>query len=419
MIHKKTRIALLSTALLLTLAACAEPDAGMDLQQRRQAAEAVDPRIVQAQNEFGMKLHRQLTEAEKAKGNQAANVVLSPYSVSTALAIAYNGAGGNTAGEMAETLGWTSIGKDEANAGNRALQSLLERSGDSTELRVANSLWYRKGLALHKPFLDTVKADYRAELHSTDLSGKETPDAINRWVSKQTKGKIDKMVNGPLGQNIVAVILNAIYFNGTWTDPFPKSSTQEEPFTLADGTEAKVPMMRQTGSYAYAENEAWQAIRLPYGDGRMAMLVVLPKERSSLDELHERLWTDSSEWRKPFEHATVDIRLPRFKTEGAWRLNEPLAGLGMRDAFDPSRADFSALADIRPLYINEVAHKVYIDVNEEGTEAAAATSVGIATSGPPERPLEMTVNRPFFFAIEDTQTKAWLFVGSIGNPAES
>lgn len=397
---------------LALLPSCAGSGAVMTLEQRRQAAEQIDSRYVQAENDFGLKLHRLL--AEQAKEGE--NPVLSPYSVSTALAIAYTGSAGETAAETAETLGWTGMDVEDVVKANRQLRELLETNGGDIVFRTANSIWYRKGISMKNHFLDGAKADFAAEIRAADLSSRSAVDAINRWVDKHTNGKIDRMIDEPPGNEQIAVLLNAVYFNGAWKDPFSKGATREEPFTLADGTAKTVPMMRRTGRYAYAESDSWQAVRLPYGDGRLEMLVVVPKPPATLDDLHRQLWSDPSAWQTEFPSRTVDLKIPRFKTETDVRLVEALRRLGMEAAFDRDRGDFSNMADIKPLYISDVRHRTFVEVNEEGTEAAAATSIGIAGASAPANPVRMAADRPFFFAIEDAQTKAWLFVGSIFNP---
>jgi serpin B len=397
---------------LALLPSCSGSGTVMTLEQRRQAAEQIDSRYVQAENGFGLKLHQMLTEQAK----DGENPVLSPYSVATALAIAYTGSAGETAAEMAGTLGWTGMDVEDVVKANRQLRELLETNGGDVVFRTANSIWYRKGIPMKKPFLDGGKADFDAEIRAVDFSSRSAVDAINRWVDKRTNGKIDRMIEDPPGNDQIAVLLNAVYFNGAWEDPFPKGATREEPFTLTDGTTKTVPMMRQTGHYAYAENESWQAVRLPYGDGRLKMLVIVPKSPATLDDLHRQLWSDPSAWQTDFQSRNVDLKMPRFKTETDVRLVEALRRLGMEAAFDRDRGDFSNMADIKPLYISDVRHRTFVEVHEEGTEAAAATSIGIAGASAPANPVRMTVDQPFFFAIEDAQTKAWLFVGSILNP---
>ncbi|WP_168121444.1 serpin family protein [Paenibacillus sp. HB172176] len=409
-------ISLIITGLIaaLLLPACgSNSEEAMNLQERSHAAESLDSRIVQAENAFGLQLHRQLTEL-----GDGGNVILSPYSISTALAMTWNGSAGATASEMADVLGWNGMDVEQINEGNKQLAKLLSGSADGIELQTANSLWYREGIAMKKSFLEMSQNVYRAKVTELDLSGDDALDRINNWVREQTQHKIDSIIDNPIDPSTVAILVNAVYFNGTWKLKFSEDATKEEDFTLEDGSVEKVPMMKQNGQFPYLEGDTWQAVRLPYGDGRLDMLVVLPKPESSLDELQTELWADPSPWQQAFPKALVELGLPRFKVKNTMLLNDALEQLGMKKAFDREAADFSGMADVRPLFIGAVKHKTYIDVNEEGTEAAAVTSVEMVGTSAPATSATMVVNRPFFFAIEDAQTHAWLFLGSVTNPLE-
>lgn len=403
-----------ASALLIMLTACTGTGSSgspMSANERKTAAEAIDPRIAEASRSFGLKLHKQMSVSENGD-----NFVISPISISAALALAHNGSSGDTAKEMASALGWDGMSESEVNEGNKKLMELLTAPGGGIRLNIANSVWTAKNVSFHQSYLQAVKDHYQGEIRAVNLGDPKTTDVINRWVSKRTEGKISKLLEEPLSSDSAAVLLNAIYFNASWTDKFKTENTKEDNFTQLDGTVKKVPMMRQTRTYAYTEHEAWQAVKLPYGDGRMNMLLIVPKEQSSLDELNRQLWTDCLPCRQTFEPVRVDLRLPKFKVEYTAQLKDALTAIGMSQAFDPSRADFHKMADVRPLYISAVTHKTYLDVNEEGTEAAAATSAQMAGSAPPSKPIEMILNRPFFFAIEDSYTGGWLFLGTIMNP---
>lgn len=399
-------------ALLALLASCGKP-AEVTFEQRAEAASVLNPRIVAAQNDFGIELHRRLVLEEKGR-----NVFLSPASVSIALAMTYNGSAGQTQEAMSRTLGWQEMSVDEVNDGQRAMKGLLEDSGPGVQLDIANSLWAREGAPFRDDFLGTNRTYYEAEVSELDFNARDAHETINRWVEKNTKGKIPSILNEPLQAEDDLVLVNAIYFNGGWKDEFSPGATKERDFTLADGTVKQVPMMSREGAYEYVREDGYQAIRLPYGEGQMSMLVVLPDEASSLDALHERLWSDASRWRKPFPQSRGEIRLPRLKLEYGVSLNEALQSMGMELAFDRDRADFSAMSP-RPHFIGDVKHKTFLEVNEKGTEAAAVTSVKMMAASAPQQPQErflMQVDRPFFLAIEDRQTGAWLFAGSIYSP---
>ncbi|WP_436244951.1 serpin family protein [Paenibacillus sp. LjRoot56] len=216
----------------------------------------------------------------------------------------------------------------------------------------------------------------------------------------------------------VLILMNAVYFNGGWKKEFQLSGTKEDSFKLPDGSSKQVQMMSQSGTYEYLQEEGFQAIRLPYGQGQMDMLIILPNESSSLGALHDKLWADPDRWYKSFQSSRGEIKLPRLKIEYSEMLKEPLKAMGMTLPFDEIHADFSDIAPVPPnLFISAVTHKTFIEVNEKGTEAAAVTSVQMAgASAPIDEPFQMAINRPFFFAIEDRQTGVWLFVGSVVEP---
>lgn len=398
--------------LVLFLTGCTQHSTkGIALENRQAEASAVDSRIVDASNKFGMQLHQQLVQKEQ---NQKKNIFISPTSISLALAMTYNGSRGESQTSMAKTMGWQGMSIDELNRGNEALISLLNQPGNGVQMNIANSIWLRKGTPFHSNFMKTNQEFYQAKVTELDFNNPEASDNINDWVNKNTNGKIPKVIES-IDPTEVLILANAVYFNGGWKKEFQLSDTKEESFKQHDGSTKQVQMMVQTGTYEYLQEEEFQAIRLPYGDGQMDMLVILPDEASSLGALHDQLWADHSKWQQPFQQNEGEIKLPRFKIEYEKQLKEPLKALGMELPFDEMMADFSGMAPIPPnLFISAVTHKTFVEVNEKGTEAAAVTAVEMAqASAPTDTPFQMTINRPFFFAIEDRQTNAWLFVGSV------
>lgn len=384
----------------------------LSAQERKEVLTKIDTGMVEAQNDFGLRLHQALSNnPEYSNGN----LIISPYSISQALALAYNGTAGGTAAEMSDVLGWKGMSVADINDGNRQLRSLLENGG-GVVLNVANSVWHTEDIEMKKSYLQTVKDSYRAEVKEADLLHVDAMDAINQWVNDKTSGMIPSIYDKPPGG--VAVLINAIYFNGGWMDEFDPANTVDEEFTLSDGTTQKILMMKREGRYSYKEGESWQAVRIPYGDGRMHMLVVLPKESSSMDELQQQLWKDTSAWKGDFSHEPIQLGLPKFKVEQTFELPDALQSLGMMKAFNRNEADFSAMAaGGEKFWIDKIKHKTVVDVSEKGTEAAAITAVGIESgAAQPTEPISMNINRPFFFAIEDRDTGAWLFMGSVLKP---
>jgi len=368
-------------------------------------------RLAAASNDFGFRLLAQLAEQDAGK-----NLFVSPSSVAMALAMTYNGAKGTTKQAMAETLGLAGMSRQEVNEAHAALRESLEDPDPDVQLAVANSLWGRKDLAFQPDFIQRNTDCYGAEIASVDFLAPGTLDTINGWVKEKTHDKIDDLVKQPdLNVDTVLILINAIYFKGIWTVPFDEAGTEEGTFTLLDGTEQRRPMMSQSGHYNYYEDETVQAVSLPYGNGRISMYIFLPREQERFVEFQKALSAgDWKRWMVLFHDAEGEITLPRFKVEYEGELSQPLTGLGMGVAFG-DQADFSGMgAD--PLQISRVRHKTFVEVNEEGTEAAAATAVVMRAMSLAPPPFKMVVDRPFFCAIRDNQTGAILFMGFIVEP---
>ncbi|GAA3408681.1 serpin family protein [Paenibacillus hodogayensis] len=393
---------------------CGEPDKKNN-NGKTYTAEDVGPRLVSAYNDFGFELFRKTT----AVGPEAGNAVLSPVSVALALSMTINGAAGPTRNALAQGLHLQGIGAEETNVGARALQHVLQNADASVQLSVANSLWARKGVPFQKDFLTLNKEFYGARTEQLDFGKRSAADTINQWAKKQTNGRIDQMVNAPIDPQTMLFLLNAVYFKGDWTIPFDKEATRDRPFLLADGTKVDRSTMARRGSFDYAEQQGYAAVRLPYGNGSTGMIILLPDEGVKLSSLVERL--TGTEWSAligSLQKQEGEVSLPRFKLEYAATLNEPLKVMGMALAFDPLKADFSGMLTPPPnMYIGEVKHKTYVRVDEKGTEAAAVTKVEMrAGSAPNPSGFRMNIDRPFLFALQERQTGALLFVGTVYDP---
>jgi len=375
---------------------------------------SVDSRLIAADTRFGFKLY-----SDVMKKNAGQNVLVAPASVAMALAMTYNGADGTTKAAMARVLEFGELSLEEINRANAELKKILENPDPKVQLQIANSLWARQGLAFKPDFIKRNADWYGAQVSELDFNDPGAPGRINDWVSGKTNGKISKIVDS-ISADSILFLVNALYFKGKWTDEFNKALTRDEPFHLTGGREKTRPMMRRSGDYPYLENKDFQAISLPYGGGRLSMYVFLPSNESSLKMFHQSLTVANWDtWMTRFVHKDGEIVLPRFKVEFASDLIDALTSLGMGVAFDPRAANFRNMIELREnAYISGVKHKTYADVNEEGTEAAAATSVGIAITSArrPSEPFRMVVDRPFFWAIRDNETGAVLFVGSIVDP---
>ncbi len=370
-----------------------------------------DSRFVAVNTQFAFKLFTTITEQERGK-----NVFASPLSVLLALTMATNGASGKTQREMAAALELGNISMDEMNCACANLMRDLNNVPQVT-LAIANSLWANDQVDFKADFLERATMFYHAEVASRDFSDHRTVSVINAWVNEHTHGKIAQIVDR-VDPRAILFLINAIYFKGNWTKQFDKQQTRPRPFTLPSGQQRQHLMMTQSGKYRYHESREFQAISLPYGDERLSMYIFLPAQQSNLNAflktLSAKQWIA---WMRQFHETDGTITLPRFKLEYETTLNDMLKKLGMPSAFDSRRADFSAMADAKPIYIDEVKHKTFVEVNEEGTEAAAVTSIGMRlASFMPSKPFTMLVDRPFVCTIVDNQTGMPLFLGAIVEP---
>lgn len=363
---------------------------------------------VEGNSRFAFDIFRQL---EQEDGDQ--NIFISPFSISTALTMTYQGAGSTTKEAMAKTLGYTGIDDAELNKSYENLIRYLRQLDKKVELNIGNSLWVREGEAIKDEFLAVNREIFDAPVTPLDFSQAKAADEINQWISDATKKKIEKMLEPPIPANVIMYLINAIYFKGEWTQPFDPKQTFSATFQAGDGSSSReVMMMSKNGKAEYGEGENYQAVRLPYGGGKAAMYCILPREDISIHdfiaELDEEQWQRIRESIK--EQDDVQLKLPRFKLEyGIKNLNDSLTALGMGEAFT-EEADFSGIRD--GLYISRVLHKAVIEVNEEGSEAAAATVVEIRESAARE-PLTFIADRPFVFMISDDETGTILFMGKM------
>ncbi len=375
--------------------------------------EELNQSLVEANNGLGFNLFNILAAAEKEK-----NLFISPSSIITALAMTYNGADGETRSAMEQTLQLEGMSMDEVNAAFADLLTILQNPDPKVELTAANSLWAREGVDFEEDFLQRNRDYFQAEVAELDFENPDAAETINNWVSDKTRNKIDGIVEPPINPDTILFLINAIYFKGDWSEPFEKELTRDMAFKQPVGEEKEHPIMFRYGSYRYLENELFQAVSLPYGKNeRISMYVFLPLPEMDLEQFYADL--NPSNWKRwidSFSSMDGELGLPRFEFEYETSLNDALIALGMGPAFDENAADFSGMRPIPPrLYISEVKHKTFVEVNEEGTEAAAATSVEVGITSMPET-FYMVVDRPFFFAIADDLTGTILFIGSVFEP---
>lgn len=371
---------------------------------------AQEARLARSSNDFGWRLLQ--TIAAEA-GTE--NTFISPLSVTLALAMAYNGAGGETETAMRTTLGFPDYTREELNTALAGLSGVLTQLDWAVTFQIANSIWYRQGLPVENDFITRNRQYYAASVQPLDFNTSQAPDQINAWASTHTHGRIPRVIEA-IDPQTMLLLLNALYFKGSWSAGFTPRETHQEPFTLADGREIPCQMMQQTATLAYFEDEAVQAVDLEYGEGHFAMALFLPK--TSLAELTGKLDAATWErWHARFIKQKGTVYLPKFKLAGDRLLNNSLKALGMAIAFDDRQADFSGISLATTLFISEVKHCSFVQVDEEGTEAAAVTVVGVGTTsiGEPAG-FSLRFDRPFLLVIHDHHSRTVLFAGCIYQP---
>ena len=363
--------------------------------------------IPSANNQFALRFYSQLSEDDRE-----GNIFFSPSSIFTAFAIAYEGAGGNTATEMQQVFGFE---KDDSKrkAGFAEMQKLLNPQDEEYVLNIANALWLAKGFEVNPEYSKTVKTHYDSNVESVDFtSEKDGLDIINQWVDEKTNGKIEKIFE-ELDPQTKLAITNAIHFKGDWAEPFDKEKTTNSSFYINEKTSIQVPMMELKTTYLNAaRQDNVQILELPYEGEKLSMLVLLPNEVDGIKSLEESLSKDNlDEWKSHLQQSKVKVHMPKFKLETHYDMVPKLQDMGIYDAF--GNADFSGISN-SGLYIYKAIHKAFVDVNEEGTEAAAATGMAMRESGP----MPFTANHPFVFLIQDNDTGQILFMGRVMDPTK-
>jgi len=377
------------------------------------AVPAEQAALVSADTGFAFGLLKELTREQAAK-----NIFISPYSISAVLQMVCNGAAGSTREDMAQVLGISDL---EARAVNRArmdLDNAMRSAQSDVILNIANAIWYSVDIKVRPEFASLNRDFYGATFDGLDFTDPRTGGIVNRWAERNTQGRIRNIVAGRLPSDTRMLLANAIYFKGSWEQKFDLKTTERRPFHLADGGQKKVPMMRASGKYQYQEANGCQAVRLPYKGGRLGMYVLLPDAKSTAEKLLAGL--NAEVWQekllRQLRSREGKLVLPKFRLEYEAELKPPLQAMGMKRPFSKA-ADFSAMA-AQPLYLSAVKHKSFVEVNEEGTEAAAATvaEMKVTSVAPPTQPFEMVVDRPFLFVIADNATREILFVGVVYEP---
>jgi len=400
----KTHFLLL--AFILMLAGCKNENEPLPDATPLQLRVGLQKRVVQ-DNEFALDLLRKTIAEVKDT-----NVFISPLSVSIALGMTLNGANGDTRNQMETALKMSGLSVDDINEYYKVMQTDLPAIDPKTKLSLANSIWYKTGYEVKKSFLEINKNYFNAEVQDLDFGQKWAVDTINNWCTRKTNNLIKNVLDYIPG-DAVMYLINAVYFKGIWKTQFDKDKTFKTDFTNEAGVKVKVNMMQLKDTFAYSEDDFAQYLDLPYGNNAFSMTVLLPKTGKTTDDVLN--YMTGEKWTTMISGMTkqeVDAYLPRFTTKNKFLLNEPLKKMGMTDAFT-SDADFTNIADDE-LMISRVIHDTYIDVNEEGTEAAAVTVVEIVKNSMPMNPV-VQVNKPFLFVIREKSTGIILFIGKMGN----
>ncbi|MCR4313913.1 MAG: serpin family protein [Candidatus Uhrbacteria bacterium] len=372
--------------------------------------------VISANNQFALDLYSELK-------NSDGNIFFSPYSISTALAMTYEGARGKTANEIQSVFHFPTDGNLRRSS-FAAIQNQINKSDSKYKLTIANALWAQNDYEFLSEYTNVLQQYYEGKAANVDFknSTEESRQTINKWVEDKTNNKIKNLFpQGSLNDRTRLVLTNAIYFKGTWIKQFEKSQTRDEDFRINSTNTVKVPMMRRTdkdAKFNYTETDSLQILEMPYEGETLSMIVLLPKNES-LSSLEISLSLEKiSDWRSKLREQRIDVFMPKFTFDTKYFMNETLAKMGMPTAFTYD-ADLSGMDGTQNLFIQEVIHQAFVDVNEEGTEAAAATgvSVGIKEAMSQQPPI-FRADHPFIFVIQDKEQGNILFLGRVSNPSK-
>jgi len=385
--------------------------------QIQTAAGADVKTLVDGNTAFALQLYGKLQ-------SQEGNLAFSPYSISSALAMTCAGARGETARQMEQVLHFEPSPANFSPLFGRLDKAVKAAKGDNA-LNIANSIWPQKQYPFREDFLSLLKQDYGASVSPLDFAhdAESARVTINRWVDGQTRHKITDIIGpGVLDSLTRMVLVNAIYFKGTWATPFPKHATHSDAFYPKPDAHIRVPFMHVKDTFRYGENDQLQLLSLRYKGDKLEMLILLPRNRDGIGQLEKSLTAANlSAWTSKMGVEEVEVALPKFKITSEFGLADTLRAMGMADAFDSGKADFSGMdGQVHWLYLSAVLHKAYVDVYEKGTEAAAATATMITASAkmPVEYIKQFRADHPFIFAIRDSTTGSILFLGRVARPEE-
>ncbi|MFB0516911.1 MAG: serpin family protein [Candidatus Neomarinimicrobiota bacterium] len=370
-----------------------------------------ETQLAESSDRFGLKLFREMVRQQPDS-----NIFISPLSVSMALGMTANGADSTTFEAMRAALELSDMTEEESNAAYQSLTELLTSADPKVQMDIANSIWYRLGWIFKEDFYQRCREYFSAIVKGLNFNNPAAADTINAWVKENTQGKIEEIVDKPIDPAIVMFLINAIYFKGTWTYEFDPEETIDDQFTLPDGSRAACKMMTQEADLLYYSNDEFQMVNLPYGDGLFTMTVLLPRSEVHVDSLIADFTPENwGLWIGSLDTAAIHLQFPKFTLEYERELKKVLTALGMGIAF--SGADFSRMIEPAGLiWISKVKHKTFVRVDEEGSEAAAVTSVEMVWESAGSGLTSMRVDRPFIFVIRERTSGALLFMGKIVEP---
>ena len=409
--NKNIRIILSGLAILLLAVCCSKVnEEEPNLTPKNITLTAVAPVAIQSSNEFGIELFTRVAESENK------NLMLSPLSASTALTMLLNGCGGDTYSQLQGTLKYPAeMSISEINEAYKSLVGQLLTVDPRVQLAFANAIFYRNGFNVKPPFLATMNDDYKATVKALDFATPTALTTINKWASDNTKGKIPEVLSEIPG-DAVMFIMNALYFNGDWSYQFDKSMTQELPFHPDGGSATDVPTMKGKVGAKFARDEGFRAIEMPYGQTNFTMVVIVPDETLSAFypsftyQVWDKLCSDLDELQ---EFGKITVTMPKFKFSYEKYLNNQLMSMGMIDAFSSSDADLSGISDSE-IWVDYVQQNTFVEVDEEGTETAAVTTIDVGVTSP----LPFNIYKSFIFAIRERTTNTLLFIGQVVNPEQ-
>jgi len=405
----KTIVSFIVAAILMSsctgfLTSCTEPDVKMAGDIPLKAG--MEKKVAQ-DNDFSFDLLRQTI----ANNSTEPNVFISPLSMSIALGMVRNGAAGTTRTEIEQALRLSGMNDQEINEYYKIMREGLLSVDPKTKLNIANSIWYRTGFPVKEPFLDVNRAYFNAEVKPLDFAAPGAVDIINSWCAKATNDLIKKPLD-KISADAMLYLINAIYFKGVWVKQFDKKKTSQADFIAENGTRSKVDMMQQKDTFLYAEDDKAQYLDMPYGNKAFSMTIILPKDGLTTGQVLEDLSADEfSRIYSSLRMQEVNVYFPKFKMENKYEMNDPMIALGMKNAFT-DKADFTPISDVK-LLISRIIQSTYVDVDEEGTEAAAVTIVEVGVTSVPMIPY-FVANKPFIFLIREKSTGVILFIGKKG-----